>query len=210
MRANIPSALVLWAAFGLALSAASANAGLIYDYSPYGGTGSYLISVTESDPVDVDKSITDPDDDHMCWAAAASNILDWGGWGRSPLDHGQSMFQTFQDNWQDYGGLMLNAWSWWINGDVLQPRYDTREPGAAGGNYFPSIDFEDYYYHYSQGTSWANLPNALEEIDALLQDGWGVTVAVAPISHALTVWGYQADMVYDPLSGTYSKEYRAL
>jgi len=32
---------------------------------------------------DVNKSQTDDDDDYLCWAAAASNILDWGGWHAS-------------------------------------------------------------------------------------------------------------------------------
>ena len=74
--------------------------------------GAYL----RDDWRDAEKSPTNPDDDWMCWAAAASNILDWAGWNVPLFDSAQDMFYTFQNSWTNAGGLMAYGWHWWFDG----------------------------------------------------------------------------------------------
>jgi hypothetical protein len=58
---------------------------------------------------DAEKSPTNEEDDLMCWAAAASNILAWTGWGYpsgTSFANEDDMFGYYQDHWTDQGGIM--------------------------------------------------------------------------------------------------------
>ena len=62
------------------------------------------------------------EDDLMCWAAAASNVLEWTGWGVvGGMTNTDEMFQHFQDHWTDLGGSSEYAWNWWFDGTVVCP-----------------------------------------------------------------------------------------
>ena len=52
----------------------------------------------------------------MCWAAAASNILVWTGWGDIYSTDEDNIFGYFQDHWTDSGALMEFGWDWWFDG----------------------------------------------------------------------------------------------
>lgn len=106
--------LLVFVAFVLAAAPASASDYYLWDAIP--GTTWH----------DVDKTVANTDDDNLCWAAACSNVLDWGGWDSGALDTEAAMFEAFQNHWTDDGSYMSYGWDWYLNG-TLPPR-----PGRLG------------------------------------------------------------------------------
>lgn len=83
---------------------------------------------------------TQPIDSLMCWAAAASNILQWWQDNRTdvaastpngyastyaamPQVAQLSIYQMITRNWTDGGGQVEQAWNWWFNGGMLPDVY---------------------------------------------------------------------------------------
>lgn len=151
---------------------------------------------------DANKSPTNPDDDWMCWAAAAANILDWANWDIPLFDSALDIFYTFQHYWTDAGSLMEYAWHWWFDG-TEPPDW----PGWAqvdvpgGGDYWSDYNFFDYFYEdWALDTSGQWFDEGLglmASIDKYLHSGYGTTLAVytefGDVGHALSVWGYEYD-----------------
>ncbi|MFH0809755.1 MAG: VPLPA-CTERM sorting domain-containing protein [Pseudomonadota bacterium] len=154
-------------------------------------------------------------DYNMCWAAAASNILAWGGWGTQELDTAGAIFTDFKQHWTNEGSTMYIGWQWWLNGVAETPGDDwsrLRNPGDPGGGHWKEgYQFEDYL-------DWTFGAQALRGVDSFLHDGYGVTLAVCKqigqetYGHALTVWGYdystEADQYYTSLWVTDSDDGR--
>ena len=60
----------------------------------WGGT----LSDAEKDPINTD-------DDDMCWAAMAANVLDWTGWGHvGGMTNTDEMFQYYRTTGQTWAG----------------------------------------------------------------------------------------------------------
>jgi hypothetical protein len=154
---------------------------------------SYLVGGTYWD---ANKTAANPNDDLMCWAAAASNVLAWGGWTTPSYSTASSMFQNFQDHWTDAGSLMNYGWDWWLNGTLPpnQPGW-SRVDVPGGGNYFPSQTFSNYF-----SQSWVG--NTMGAVNSYLHSGKGVGLAIYKIigtgGHALTAWGFEYNPAYDP------------
>ena len=157
----------------------------------------------------------DSDSARMCWAAAASNILFWTWWhpgGEGYLfDSSSEMFDEFQTHWTNDGGLMYYGWQWWFTGPSDPATYLWPQPlptkigwatVSGGGEYFPYYPpyytdiLLDYYKHWGQ---W----NAMQAIEAFLQEEYGVTISVyrdiqkiqdPEFGHALTVWGIEKNL----------------
>lgn len=134
--------------------------------------------------------VWDGSDESMCWAAAASNILSWGGWGTSSFGTEDEIFQNFKDHWTNEGGLMEYGWDWWLNG-TNPPNWDgwSQVDVEGGGNHWPEYSFSNSYYE-----NW-NAKESMSAIDEYLHAGYGVTLAIYRPNggHALTVWGYEWD-----------------
>ncbi|GAK56714.1 hypothetical protein U27_03677 [Candidatus Vecturithrix granuli] len=156
--------------------------------------------------------------DRMCWAAAASNVLFWTRWNPNYdgylFDSSTEMFDAFRTYWSNDGGLMYYGWQWWFTGSsdpatYLWPQSLPTKPGWAtvseGGGYFPYYPpyytdiLLDYYKHWGQ---W----NAMQAIEAFLQEEYGVTISVyrdiqkiqdPEFGHALTVWGIEKNQAGD-------------
>jgi hypothetical protein len=141
-------------------------------------------------------------DDLMCWAAAASNILEWTGWGKvAGMTNTDQMFNYFQNHWTDQGGMMRYGWNWWFSGTYNGPPLGSvsrpvgssgsvwSQPDVLGGGFYPSQNFYDYYHE-----SWNSL-TSLSTVDQYLHSGYGTTLAVysPSLGHALTCWGFQYD-----------------
>ncbi|MCX5990868.1 MAG: PKD domain-containing protein [Chloroflexi bacterium] len=131
------------------------------------------------------------DDTQMCWAATASNMLEWTGWGFAPgrtFDSTDDMFREYQDHWADSGSWPSYALGWWFDGSI--PSSGTVDvPGS--GDFWPSYNFDDYFEEY-----WAG-PDTLQHIDEYLHNGWAVGLAISPgtgPNHLITCWGFN----YDP------------
>ncbi|NQT86623.1 PKD domain-containing protein, partial [bacterium] len=141
---------------------------------------------------DAEKSPANSEDDLMCWAAAAANILEWTGWGLvDGMTDSDDIFGYFQDHWTDEGSLMEFGWDWWFDGtNPTEGWADWAQVDVAGGGFFPDEDFNDYYVR--QG----NDSLALDAIHTYLTGGYGVGLGLyGPGGHGITCWGVN----YDPL-----------
>jgi hypothetical protein len=166
--------------------AAPALSSSYFIYDQYGGTWH-----------DANKTAS-PNDDLMCWAATASNILDWGHWGASGYNTETKIFQYLVDHWTNNVGYMGWAWKWWFNGS---PPSNTNYayPDVPGGKFYPSVNFNSYY-------SAPVFGDPMKLIDSLLHQGKGVGMVITGsqggYSHAVTVWGFSTNA-----SGTYTNIY---
>jgi len=142
---------------------------------------------------DVEKTSDNTDDDLMCWAAAASNALEWTGWGvTSTFTDTDDMFDHFLDHWVDRGGFMVYGWEWWFDG--TDPG-DSRIDVSGGGNFWSPESAATYYHE-----EW-DQDEIMERIDEYLHDGIMTTIGIRPVGgsggHAITVWGYRYDSAED-------------
>ncbi|MGF0069865.1 PEP-CTERM sorting domain-containing protein [Candidatus Spyradosoma sp. SGI.093] len=94
-----------------------------------------------------------PNSDYdLCWAATASNMLQWwqdrigpecvpagtpdGKWDAAPYaDRGQlEIYKTFCENWTDAPGVIETGLAWWLDGSYFYKNYET-ELVAAGASF---------------------------------------------------------------------------
>lgn len=98
-----------------------------------------------------------PYDQNICWAAAASNVLQWWQDTRSDLKsatpNGKSathdvmpqvaqlaIYQTISTNWTNSGGSVEQAYNWWINGGMLDTTaYPSLSTTTASGGYWKEL-----------------------------------------------------------------------
>ncbi len=166
----------------LLLAAAPAWGASYFVYQQWGGTWQ-----------DANKTAANTEDDLMCWAAAASNVLAWAGWGTPTYNTTDKIFKHFQDHWTDNTGVPAWAWKWWLNGSP-PPYYFASYPDVpGGGNFYPTLNFTSYY---SSGSN----PDLMVSAELLMRQGYGVTLIIGRPggSHAVTAWGF--DYTYDPLT----------
>jgi hypothetical protein len=162
-------------------SAGSAFGSTYFGYNDFGGYWH-----------DAEKTLSNTDDDLMCWAATTSNMLAYTGWG-SPVGTGFSneddMFAYFQNHWTDAGGNMYYGVNWWFDGiNDSQGWSGWSQVDVPGGGFYPDDDFSDYYTWSSDDSA------ALSLIDTYLHQGRGVGLTViGPGAHAITAWGYEYD-----------------
>ncbi len=137
---------------------------------------------------DAEKS-PDFTDDAMCWAAAASNVLAWTGWGDvAGMITADDMFEYMGEHWNNWGGYTQYAWDWWFDGTplIFGGSASLRDPSDPGGGFYPSEDFNDYY-HWSPGGD-----GAMADLDEFLHAGYGTALDLhGPTGHAVTCWGFR-------------------
>lgn len=127
-----------------------------------------------------------PIDSQLCWAAAASNVLQWWQDTRSDRDpatpNGKSatytampevgqlaIYYTIANNWTDAGGSVEQAYNWWFNGSTLpsvffptdsqirdQPVFSPSSPGG----YWKELDMNVTYTPGGGGVADAPLFNS--------------------------------------------------
>ena len=138
-------------------------------------------------------------DDYMCWAAAASNVLEWTGWhGTGGLNNTDAIFGHFQDHWTDEYGNEGHGWSWWFDGIDLGVSTSVVDvPG--GGGFYPTVDFLSTVHVTTDTTQ------TLTAIDDYLHAGYGTTMGIFDgAGHSITVWGFEYDPdVTDYYTGIY-------
>ena len=169
-------ALLLLAVVLSAASSGPAGASTYRVYDQWGGTFH-------------DANKTGNDDSLMCWAAAASNILDWTGWETAALSDQTKIFQYFVGHWTDQGSLPFYGWNWWFDGTLPPsgPKWsDWSKVDVPGGDFWHSVTFADVY---ERGMS----ANLLSDADSFLRSGYGVTLGIYKTDggHALTLWGLE-------------------
>ena len=138
---------------------------------------------------DAEKSPATTHDDPMCWAAAASNVLAWTGWGRvDGMTTADDIFAYFQTHWMPGGGSPNNAWQWWFDADQPWAPFVIHTPG---GGFWPSTPLDDYY-RLKGGNA-----TAMASLDAMLHEGRAVAATLFNTDgynpHVVTLWGYSTD-----------------
>ncbi len=140
-------------------------------------------------------------DNNMCWAAAASNILTWTRWSsfipREPGQSAQAIFETFKEEVkkEDSDLHFLNnhmstpnkVWEWWFD------------------KYYNPSDIGNHYYHDPNFFGYRH--EALERIrDYFQEKNSGVVIQTTRMgnsddptgnSHYVTCWGFDFDESLD-------------
>lgn len=163
---------------------------------------------------DAEKRLGNTGDDLLCWAAAASNVLAWTGWG---IDAGfrdeDEIFRYFQDHWTDHRhGSPRRSWHWWFTG--IDPQPEGARVTQPGGGFWKAVGFPSHTWENRQGDLFRGIgskmiarePLALRDV---LRDGYGVAIQlVKPLeagkrkSHVITLWGYRAT-TQEPFAGVF-------
>ena len=162
---------------------------------------------------DADKSVTNTEDDELCWAATASNMLWYTGWASvTSAQNEQEIFDSYFVNaWPDDAGNASAAISWFLNNEFLFHRTGggfVSSPVAveSAGLYSRLMaQYEesaaDYvaYYGGSQENVLSILASGLAEDSAV-----GLAIAIpAGGGHAITCWGYAVDESYSSTDPRY-------
>ncbi|MCE5267037.1 MAG: PPC domain-containing protein, partial [Planctomycetaceae bacterium] len=191
---------------GIQLSDSVAAVGYDGDTSAYVGLGdatptgtTYLVTNQYGGNwYDAEKQLPDTDtrpgsgDDLMCWAAAASNILAWTGWGIvNGMTTADSIFKYFQDHWTDDAGWGTYGWYWWFTGIDAAVGMGVSNVDVPGGNFYPSVDSSNYIEETVDTTL------AMRAIDVYLRADYGVTLGLywpdTGAGHEITCWGFTYD-----------------
>ena len=167
----------------LAVSAGSASASTIY-----------LSGISSTTYYDAEKTRAQDDDDQMCWAAVAANMLSWSGWGEPYSGSEDEIFTYFQNHWTNKGGNMHYGIEWWFDG-TNNYQGDTNfstwsQVKEPGGGFLTGYTFDDYYKFSSNDDS------ALQTIYDYITTGYVVGLSLTKSNasgHAITCWGVELD-----------------
>lgn len=173
----------------------------------------------ESGWIDYDKSLSDNEDDSLCWAASASCVLDY--WQSryitsSYIPTGDEIWQRFKDVSKDQAGSALLGIQWWIGGDYAGTTNYTSDDRSAHSTSSTSVPIETDISKFG-GYFWDVIPETdggkskhLEKflhqssLPASNFEGIFDNLFYAPISlqirsnygmsHAITLWGLEYEI----------------
>lgn len=144
---------------------------------------------------DAEKDSTSTEDDDLCWAATASNMLEWTAWGFvNNMFKADQFLDYFEEHWKDVGQFTQNALTWWFDGAGTYGG----DVDVAGGGFHPTYN-PATYVHVEPND--ANVMSFISQYTAL-GSGMGVWVHDG-FSHEVTVWGYNYDPAYTPADPEY-------
>ena len=155
-------------------------------------------NMTDLGFIDAEKSWAEGDDDYMCWAASAADMLVYTGWAAlAGFDTEDDAFETFIDNFADDGGHQYGAFAWFFNGSAyidnsgLYGAVIEQYPGSGGY-------LKDYAYDALCGESSLYTAADMNAAAAHLREGCAVSLGVLingepDGGHAITLWGYVVD-----------------
>ncbi len=143
---------------------------------------------------DAEKTLSNTDDDAMCWAAACANVLEWSGWGFAPgMRNADQMFKHFQDHFTDGGLSTRYGIRWWFNGEYPPEFAEAQVDVPGGGDFWPQYDVDQYFYVVDQPKK-----ATMNRVDQYLRQGCALTFGMVKVgaktSHVITCWGFR----YDP------------
>ncbi|MBQ9799083.1 MAG: hypothetical protein IJO40_03995 [Thermoguttaceae bacterium] len=201
-------------------SAAFDDARFTADFQVDGSTWGYVAGLTLSEAVelttatyyyqtdqffDVDKTRDNVDDDELCWAATASNMLKYVG-----FDAGMTVdeiFQEFQYCFPDVAGWVDHGITWFLTGEFAPSSWENGvQIENPGGAHYPNVTVSDYLGSYKVDSRNANdAAGAMRVGTNALRFGGAVGLSIgwyAPSDaaysqrnggHAATLWGYYYD-----------------
>ena len=158
--------------------------------------------------IDTEKTRDEDDDDEMCWAASASDILMYTGWGaKVGFTDADSIFESFIAAYDNKGSHPYCAFAWFFNGidNFYSSDTDAAKPidYPNSGGFLKEYDFDlliddlkDLDLSGAEG---------LKGLCSHLRDGCGVSLSFDLYdedgyygAHSTTCWGYVADLSYSP------------
>lgn len=174
LRNKMRRGWALLALLTLLLTAAPAWGASYFVYQQWGGTWQ-----------DANKSAANTEDDLMCWAAAASNVLTWGYWGTPTYNTTDKVFKHFQDHWTDNAGFANWGWKWWFNGSPPPTSRYSYIDVPGGGNFYPTLNYTSYFTY----SMWGNFMAA---VDTFMHNGYGIALTIknGTAAHSVTAWGF--------------------
>ncbi|MDO8947809.1 MAG: hypothetical protein Q7U88_11735 [Desulfocapsaceae bacterium] len=152
---------------------------------------------------DAEKSKINKNDDWLCWASSAANVLAWTRWGiQSGITTEDDIFRYFTLHWSDHpSGSPREAWRWWLTGE--KNGSGGAEVLNAGGGFWPDVDFSTSKWESPAGSLFRGIGQHQLKRDPyilrhLLEDGYGVVLQIvrptahgSRDSHMITLWGFR-------------------
>lgn len=150
-----------------------------YGFEEHGGTW-----------YDVNK--TWQNDSALCWAATASNMLAWSGWGyptTETFNDENDIYNYFKAHWPNSSNTTVDTLSWWFDG--VDASF-WANPTTIGGAFWPSYNIDDYIRELSNYQG-----DIFDKYVSLFSNGYaaiGMRIrAINQPGHIVTAWGYEYD-----------------
>lgn len=154
---------------------------------------------------DAEKSSDNRNDDWLCWASTAANVLAWTRWGDTPnISSEDEIFAYYTQHWTDHpSGSPREAWRWWFNG--INHGSGGAEVRVNGGDFWPEVEFPAENWECPSGSVFCGIgKNRLRRdpyiLTKMLQQGYGMVLQIVrPTgngerdSHMITLWGFRYD-----------------
>ncbi len=148
--------------------------------------------------IDAEKTDYSHDDDNLCWAATASNTLQYAGW-LEPTEFGDSddLFDQFTVDFTDGGLDTISGYSWFLNGICKTLKGTARLKKKGSGAYVREYPFECLTEEV-----WVS-SDPVKDVQLLqqrLREGCGVGLDIRFPSggaHAVSCWGYINDPSFE-------------
>ena len=185
-----------------------------YEYEPASDRAASAYTVTPKSFLvngpyyDADK-VMDSSDSNQCWAASASSMLWYAGWGRlSGLSDEEDLFYgAFTSKFpnserSDYGGI-----KWFLNNE----EYSSVATGGFYRTLFSAKNESTSSYAY-QRTAYGNSSSPLLDVATRLRSGLAVGMAAGHYnqssgasgdSHSFAIYGYEYNPALDPTDPNY-------
>ena len=171
--------------------AGAGASGSLSVYGALGGTGNYRIDNTSLRAIDAEKSnIGDTD---LCWAATASNMLYWAGWGKNTgslkVSIEDDLLDYYKKYFTDVAGYIDAGIKWFWTGQYDNAYYstDAQLKQSGGGGFYSSLPISNYLKIDSTAFT------AMSSVDSFLKDGEICGLGVYWLNgggHAVTCWGF--------------------
>jgi hypothetical protein len=140
------------------------------------------------------------EDDLLCWAATAANMMEYTGWGfAGGMDDTDEFLEYYIDHTTDYGSKIEYGLEWWFNGNLPTHTGDWSVEDVAGGNFWAASYTWSNYVPMSSGNF-----SVLPDITSYLTNGYAVGLGIHPVTgpggHGITCWGYNYDSTKNPIT----------
>lgn len=154
------------------------------------------------DFIDAEKTTASNDDDNLCWAGVASNLLHYTGWGaKAGYKTEDDLFDLFVDSFNDGPYFISNGLSWFFNGyeniiSSFDPNDATvKEPNS--GAFLPDYTYDKVGSANFFNNDYSNSIKLIKQAQNNLKDGSGVGIGVGWLNgdsfngaHVISCWGY--------------------
>ncbi|WP_316608644.1 hypothetical protein [uncultured Ruminococcus sp.] len=164
-------------------------------------TAGLPFKITDLSFIDTEKTAQSDGDENLCWAAAASNILHYTGWGaQAGFSDEDELFDLFASSFSDNGSHQENAMAWFFNGAALQRNLFNYATAKIRDYPFSGGYLNDYAYDMVSGYNYIRGVSHWNDIYDLLKQNYGISPGINLVidnqivgSHAITLWGLMID-----------------